>query len=222
MRIDRRDLMNRTALAVIAGVTAGLAPSLSHALSEDEATAHVHGTITEILALVDGPGDSASKAPRLLAIMERRAAMSQIARFAAGIAWRGMNDDQQTRFVTAFGKFISGVYAGRFQEYAGGGPQGEGFEMGRVIDAGRKGMLVKTTIVTTDEAPVVVEWLVTDRPGRVVIADFVIEGVSMLITEREEIGSMLEARGGNVDKLIADLATLSNDRALASGAEGGN
>ncbi len=207
MRIDRRDLLNRTALAVVAGVTAGLAPSLSHALSEDEAIAHVQSTITEILALVDGPGDTASKAPRLLAIMERRAAMPQIARFAAGIAWRGMNGDQQTRFVAAFGMFISRVYAGRFQEYAGGGPPGEGFKMGRVIDAGRKGMLVKTSIIRTGEAPVVVEWLVTDRPGRVVITDFVIEGISMLVTEREEIGGMLEARGGNVEKLIADLAT---------------
>ena len=206
MRIDRRDLLNRMVLAVIAGATAGLAPSLSYALSEDEATAHVQITIDEISALVDSPGDSASKASRLLAIMERRAAMPQIARFAAGIAWRGMNDDQQTRFVAAFGTFISRIYAGRFQEYAGGGPPGEGFKIGRVIDAGRKGMLVKTSIIRTGAAPVVVEWLVTDRPGRIVITDFVIEGISMLITEREEIGSMLEARGGDVEKLIADLA----------------
>ncbi len=50
-----------------------------------------------------------------------------------------------------------------------------------------------------------VEWLVSDRPGRVVVADIVIEGISMLVTEREQIAGMLEARGGNVDKLIADL-----------------
>ena len=85
--------------------------------------------------------------------------------------------------------------------------RGVRLSLGRVIDAGRKGMLVKTSIIRTGEAPVVVEWLVTDRPGRVVIADIVIEGVSMLVTEREEIGGMLEARGGNVEKLIADLAT---------------
>jgi phospholipid transport system substrate-binding protein len=60
--------------------------------------------------------------------------------------------------------------------------------------------------VRPDEAPIAVDWLVTDRPGRTVVADIVIEGVSMLVTEREEIGSMLEARGGDVEKLIADLA----------------
>ncbi len=207
MRIDRRDLLNRTALAVIAGVTVGLAPSLSHALSEDEAIAHVQITVDKVAGLVESHGDIASKASRLLAIMERRAAMPQIARFAAGISWRGMSDDQMTRVVAAFGKFIPRIYANRFQEYAGNGHSGETFKLGRVIDAGRKGMLVKTSIIRTGEAPVVVEWLVTDRPGRVVIADFVIAGVSMLITEREEIGGMLEARGGNVEKLIADLAT---------------
>lgn len=206
MRSDRRDFLGRAVLAGITGVAVGLAPGMSHALSEDEAVAHVQTTINEVSELIDSTGDSASKSARLLEIMQQRAAMPQIARFAAGIAWREMNEDQQTRFVEVFGKFISGLYAGRFQEYASSARTSEAFEIGRVIDAGRKGMLVKTSIIRTGEAPVEVEWLVSDRPGRVVIADIVIEGVSLLITEREEIGSMLEARGGDVEKLIADLA----------------
>ena len=205
MLIDRRELLNRTVLAVIAGVTAGLMPSLSHALSEGEATAHVRTTINEVSSLVDGQADKAVKARELLSIMEQRAAMPQIARFSAGFAWRGMNEDQQARFAAAFGKYLSGLYAGRFQEYAGTGNTGETFKMGPVVDAGRKGMLVKTTILRSGSEPVQVEWLVTDQPGRVVIADIVIEGISMLVTEREEIGGMLEARGGDVEKLIADL-----------------
>jgi len=204
MRIDRRDFLSRTALVVTATAT-GLAPSISFALNENDASTYVRQTIEEVAALVDSPGDGNSKAPKLLDIMERRAAMPQIARFAAGLAWRAMSDDQQTRFTAAFGKFVARVYANRFQEYSGQGKAADSFQLGRVIDAGRKGMLVQTTIVRTGEAPVLVEWLVSDRPGRVTIADIVIEGVSMLITEREEIGSMLEARGGDVERLIADL-----------------
>jgi phospholipid transport system substrate-binding protein len=204
--IGRRGLLKRMKQAAIIAVFAGLAPSLSHALSEDEASDHVRLTINEVSALIDGSGDKTAKARGLLEIMETRAAMPQIARFAAGHSWRGMSDDQQSRFVSAFGPFLSTIYAGRFTEYAGGESSGEPFKMGRVVDAGRKGMLVKTTIQQAGEASVDVEWLVTDRPGRVVIADIVIEGISMLVTEREEIGGMLEARGGDVDKLIADLA----------------
>jgi phospholipid transport system substrate-binding protein len=206
MRIDRRNLLNQMGFAVIAGATFGLAPSLSLALGADQATAHVQGTINEVLALVDSKTNSDSKASQLLAIMERRAAMPQIARFSAGSAWRGMNADQQARFVAAFGTFISGVYAKRFQEYVGVGNSAEAFKIGRVVDAGRKGMLVKTKILRTGEAPVEVEWLVSDQPGQVLIADIVIEGVSLLVTQREEIGGMLESRHGNIDKLITDLA----------------
>jgi phospholipid transport system substrate-binding protein len=206
MTIDRRDLLGRVALFAAAAAGVCLVPSASLALTAQEARAHVKDAIDEVAALVDSKGDAASKAPKLLDIMERRAAMPQIARFAAGVAWRSMSKDQQTRFVTAFGKFLSGVYANKFQEYSGKAKASESFQIGRVIDAGRKGMLVQSTINRPNEAPVQVEWLVSDRPGRIVIADIVIEGVSMLVTEREEIGSMLEARGGNVDKLITDLA----------------
>lgn len=192
-------------MVVVAGLFAGLTPSLSHALNEDAASAHVQATLDEIAALINSSDDTQSKASRLLDIMERRTALQRIARFSAGIAWREMSDDQQTRFVTAFGKFLSSLLASKFQKYAGTSSKGDTFKVERVIDAGRKGMLVKTSIIRTGTAPVVVEWLVSDRPGRIVIADIVIEGISMLITEREEIGSMLEAHGGNVEKLIADL-----------------
>lgn len=206
MRMDKRDFLSRAALAVAGATATGLVPSISLALSENEAASYVRQTIDEVAALVDSPGDGNSKAPKLRDIMERRAAMPQIARFAAGIAWRDMSEDQQRRFTTAFSKFVAGVYANRFQEYSGKSKASESFQLGRVVDAGRKGMLVQTSIIRTGQAPVLVEWLVTDRPGRTVIADIVIEGISMLITEREEIGSMLEARGGDVEKLIADLA----------------
>lgn len=206
MRIDRRKMLSRMGGALVAGATLTLAPTLSHAFGQDEAVAHVRVTINEVAALVDSTDGTAAKASRLLAIMEQRAAMPQIARFAAGTAWRAMSEDQQVRFVAAFNKFISAVYASRFQEYGSTGKSAEAFKIERVIDAGRKGMLVKTSILRTGEAPVDVEWLVTDQPGKVLIADIVIEGVSLLVTQREEIGGMLEARQGDVEKLIADLS----------------
>ena len=205
MRIDRRNVLSQVGLAVISGAMFGLTPTRSHALAADQATTHVQTILNEVLALVDSTGDTTAKAIQLRQIMELRAAMPQIARFAAGVAWRGMNANQQTRFVDAFSKYISTVYFNRFQEYVSAGRSAESFKIGRVIDAGRKGMLVKTKILRNGEVPVSVEWLVTDRPGRVLIADIVVEGISLLVTQREEIGGMLEARHGDVEKLIADL-----------------
>lgn len=208
MMVARREFIVKAAAAgaVAVGMMAGLAAPAC-ALSTDAATAHVRATLDELLALVNSPGDADSKAPRLQAIMEARAAMPQIARFAAGVVWREMNEDQQARFVTAFKRYLAVIYARRFQEYSGAvGAGGPSYTMDGVVDAGNKGILVRTLIARQEGGPVQVEWLVTDRPGRTVIADIVIESVSLLITQREEIGGMFEARGQDVEKLIADLA----------------
>lgn len=203
MTIARREFIG---LIMGAALTAGV-PYSAVALSEPDAVAHVRLTIDELLELAKSAGDADAKAPRLLAIMEVRAAMPQIARFAAGVSWRGMTEDQQGRFVAGFKRFLSVVYARRFQEYSSAGEKGgPSYTMEGTVDAGRKGVLVRTLIAREEGAPVLVEWLVTDQPGRTVIADIVIEGVSLLITQREEIGGMLEARGGDIEKLIADLS----------------
>lgn len=206
MLINRRGLLKRAAGVTICGALPAVVPAVAAALSSDEAAAFVRETIEEVAALLEAPGDSATRAAKLREIMERRGAMSEIARFVAGPAWRSMSEAQQSRFVDTFTDYVSAIYARRFEEYSGKARKNELFTMGPVTDAGRKGVLVRTSIITVGEPPITVDWLVTDRPGRIVISDIVIEGVSLLVTQREEIGAMLEARGGDVDRLIADLA----------------
>jgi len=192
----RRQMLAGTAAAL---ATLALAPRAG-ALEAEEARAFVRAAVDEVLAWVTEPGAPQSRADGLRRILDKRAAMHQIARFAAGVAWRDMSADQQGRFTDAFGHYLAVVYARRFKDYSG-----ETVELGQVIDAGRKGMLVKSTVSQSGGQPILVDWLVSDRPGRTVIADIVIEGVSLLVTQREEVGAMLEARNGDVEKLIAHL-----------------
>jgi len=116
MTIARREVLLRVVLGTAAAMTLGIVPA--RALDEAAATDHVRTTIDQVLALVADAGTSESKAPALLAIMRSRAAMPEIARFAAGVVWRDMNEDQQNRFTDAFARFLSVVYARRFQEYS--------------------------------------------------------------------------------------------------------
>ncbi|MEO0993947.1 MAG: ABC transporter substrate-binding protein [Pseudomonadota bacterium] len=182
-------------------VPAGLLSRPAYALEADDARAHVERAVDAVLNLVRVPGDAASKADKLRQVLDQYAAMPQIARFAAGLAWRDMSDAQQAKYTDAFEHFLSTVYARRFSDYAG-----QDVIVGGVSDSGRRGLTVSSTVTQTGGQPILVDWLVTDRPGRIVIADIVIEGVSLLITQREEIAGMLSARGGDVDRLIADLA----------------
>jgi phospholipid transport system substrate-binding protein len=55
------------------------------------------------------------------------------------------------------------------------------------------------------EAPFDLRWHVSDKSGRNLFFNIIIEGVNMLATERAEIGALLDKRKGNIDTLIADL-----------------
>jgi len=101
---------------------------------------------------------------KLRDILDRYAAMPQIARFSAGLAWRDMSEAQQDRFTDAFGHYLSTVYARRFQDYSG-----VTVSVGEVRDGGRRGLVVETTVPQPKGQPIIVEWLVSDRPGRTVI-----------------------------------------------------
>ncbi len=173
----------------------------ARALEAEEARRHVRAAVDEVLKLASKPGDVSAKSDELADILTRYAAMPQIARFAAGRTWREMSESQQKRFEEAFLHYLSTVYARRFQDYSG-----QTVSLGQVSDAGQRGLTVSSTVSQPQGQPVAVDWVVSDRPGRVVIADIVIEGVSLLVTQREEIGAMLQARGGNIDRLITDLA----------------
>ena len=55
------------------------------------------------------------------------------------------------------------------------------------------------------EAPFDLRWHVSDKSGKNLFFNIIIEGVNMLTSERTEVGAMLDKRKGDIDKLIADL-----------------
>jgi phospholipid transport system substrate-binding protein len=64
---------------------------------------------------------------------------------------------------------------------------------------------VVSTMTLRGESPFEVRWQVSDRSGQQKFFNLIIEGVNLLSAERQEIGTMLERRGGNIDRLIEDL-----------------
>lgn len=197
MLLDRRSLMAGGLASVIAF---GAAPAL--ALTSEQATAHVRTTIGELVTLLRQPGSATSRAPELRRIMETRGNLPQIAKFSAGRVWREMSAEQQQRFVDAFSHYVAVTYSRRFDEYSGD----PDIYVGQTIDVGQKGFVVETPIRQPQGNPVRVEWLVSDRGGKVEINDIIIEGVSMATTQREEIAGKFQSRGQDVEALITDLA----------------
>lgn len=172
------------------------------ALSTDAAQEFVTGLIAEFRALVQNKRSGAEGAAEFLALLERKSALAPVGRFAMGRAWREMKETQQTAYQDAFRSYISQTYQNRFSEYAG-----EDISIIGAMDAGQKGILVKSQLLRPSSEPVVVEWLVDDRTGAPLLSDVLFEGVSLAITLRETFGGMLEKRNGDIDRFISDLGT---------------
>lgn len=200
--MDRRGiLISGTAAAL------GLMVRPAAAQSADAAQAHVEATIDDILGLVAANLSKAETAAALRRIIVARTAVDYIARFAAGRAWRDMSESQQARFTKAFIDSVASEYAGHFRRFEGeAGDLRKFVRISGVDNAGRKGVLVRTQIVPESEPAISVDWLVSDRSGRIAVSDLVVEGISMAITQREVIGGMLDARAGDIERLIADLS----------------
>ena len=196
MSISRRGFISGAAATAAVG---GAMPAL--AITPAAAKSHIKVTVDELRRLLNSAAGGPVGAPSLRKIIARRANLPLIARFCAGRSWRNMSDDQRNRYVDAFSHYISVTYARRFTDFSGP----PDITIGRTVDAGRKGILVESPIAMPDGKRYMVEWLVSDRSGPVAIIDLVIERVSLAATQRDEIGAMLDKRGGNVDALIQAL-----------------
>ena len=72
-------------------------------------------------------------------------------------------------------------------------------------DLGAKGVLVKSKVDRPIEPNFDLDWWVIEVNGRPRMFDLVIEGVSLISTERTEIGALLESVGGDISKMTAKL-----------------
>ena len=68
---------------------------------------------------------------------------------------------------------------------------------------------VSTIAYLKGQSPFEVTFLVSDRSGRDLFFNMFIEGVNLLLTERTEIGAILDSKKGDIDALIVELKRLS-------------
>lgn len=193
-------MTRRGALALTAGALV-LVAGRAAALTTADASSFVEGLIKDLRVLVQDDRKGAEGAAEFLTLLERKSALDTVGRFAMGRAWREMSEAQRTAYQTAFRTYISSTYQRRFGEYSG-----EDISVTGALDAGQKGVLVKSVVTRPSGAPVEVEWLVSDQTGATLLSDIIFEGVSLAITLRETFGGMVDKRNGDIDLFIADLA----------------
>jgi phospholipid transport system substrate-binding protein len=121
-----------------------------------------------------------------------------IARFVLGRYWRSASQEEQQEFLRLFEDYVVFVYGTRFSSLSG-----ETLRI-RGSRSEETGVIVSTDIINPgSEAPVKIDWRLVTDSGAFKINDVVIEGISMMVTQRSEFASVIQRHGGQVSGLLS-------------------
>ncbi|GAB5446951.1 MlaC/ttg2D family ABC transporter substrate-binding protein [Gymnodinialimonas sp.] len=186
----------------IAGASLPFLPRAGHAMTAGQAQALVEAAVADVNRVIASGGSDASVLREMERILSTYADVPTIARSVLGPPARSASNAQLRAFTEAFQDYFSAKYGRRFREFIGGSITVNG------VRPVRSFFEVITTVNLRNDSPFELRWLVSDGSGRPLFFNLIIQGVNLMISERTEIGAMLEARGGNIDALTQHLRTL--------------
>lgn len=189
--------------AITAGLaTLGLAslPGGAQALTEARARALIDQVVSDINRVIASGQSLGAMIADFERIFSRYGDVPIIARSTLGPDANRASAAQMRAFTEAFRGYVARKYGKRFNEFAGGRIEVKGV---REVKSWHE---VRSVVYLRGESPFEVSFLVSDRSGQDRFFDMVIEGISLRLSERTEIGTMLDRRNGNIDALIADLS----------------
>ncbi len=150
-----------------------------------------------LVAIVNGPGDTASKRQALQPIIDGDVDVAGIARFCLARFWNTATPDQQGKYVALFHQVLLNNISGHLGEY-----QGVSYTMNGAHPEGG-GDIVATVITRPNNPPANVSWVISTASGSPKIVDVVAEGTSMRLQQRADYTSYLQRHGNSIDALIA-------------------
>ena len=193
----RRRILALTASAAGAGLL--LSPVPARALTAAAAERLVNSLVADINKVINSGRSERQMYPEFERLFARYADVPTIARYVLGVDARRASSAQLSSFTKAYQGYVSRKYGRRFREFIGGELVVQGSRQVREY------IEVRTVARLRGEAPFEVTFAVSDRSGRDKFFNMTIEGVNMLLSERTEIGALLDRRGGDIDALIRDL-----------------
>jgi phospholipid transport system substrate-binding protein len=179
-------------LAIAAGPAAA-APDTTDA----KATAFMNEMWNHALELLNKKAPAAERQARFRELFHNDFDSPGIARFVLGRYWRTASPEEQKEFLKLFEDYVVYVYTARLSDF-----EGEQFK----INSARPDqdtVLVSTDVITPGAPqPLRVDWRLVNDDGAYKITDVIVDGVSMLVTQRSEFASVIQRHGGQVQGLI--------------------
>ncbi len=131
-------------------------------------------------------------------VIRRTFDIATMARLSVGSSWAALTEAQRQQMTDSYGRYISAIYAERFDSYGG--------QKLQVTDEqpAAAGIMVRSQIVKANGEPVKVDYLMRRNGEAWLIADVYLDGaISEVATRRSEFAAILRSQG--IDGLITAL-----------------
>jgi phospholipid transport system substrate-binding protein len=178
----------------------------SPSLADDKADANAfaddlgHKALAVIL---DKSLSKDAKRTRLETLFQENVDIDWIGKFVLGRFWRSATEQQKHDYLTNYKTFLIKHYTSNLSEFTDAN-----FEVVKVVPEERGGNVVTLHLKRANAEDTVVNYTVRKKAdGKLNVYDIVVEGVSMITTQRSEFSSVVSQKG--LDYLIAELGNRS-------------
>lgn len=196
----RQSKIRRAALAAITAACVMVVPFAAPAAAESGASPFIRDLGARAIAVLQSPEMGvAERDAKFHQLLNDGFDMKLIGRFVLGRYWRQASPEARREYLALFGDYVTRTYSARLGGYAG--------EKLVVVSeqamSNGKDYLVNTRLARAGGPAVKAAWRVRNGKKGLRIIDVVVEGMSMIVTQRDEFASVVRARG--IDGLIATL-----------------
>lgn len=166
-------------------------PWLPATASVPDAESFIRQIGDEVMAiLTDQSKNDSEKLVELKAMLDSYTDIDLISRLVLGRYWKTASDAERDDYVQLFHELLMKTLAARLGDY-----NGQTFEIVGSQQVSKVDSTVATKIIRVAGKPLNVDWRVRDKDGNFAIIDVVAEGVSLVVSQRNEVGSIVEREG---------------------------
>jgi phospholipid transport system substrate-binding protein len=198
----KRRVFRGASLAAVTALITLSQPSFAASASGSETVQGLYDTLLSTMKNGHTLGQS-GRFVQLEPVVRRTFDIASMARLSVGSAWAGLTEAQRQQVTESYGRYISAIYAERFDSYAG--------QKLQVTDEqpAAAGVMVRSQIVKASGEPVKVDYMMRKNGDAWLISDVYLDGaISEVATRRSEFAAILRNEG--IDGLIAALNRKAN------------
>jgi phospholipid transport system substrate-binding protein len=162
----------------------------------------VQSTVNRAAKTLSGNLTKEERIEKLKEIAKDTVDIKGIGLYSLGSFRKNINDEQIKQYEIFFEQYFLKSFSSRLAEYTN--PEIEVVSKKKINE---NYTIVSSTLVSTEQRPEVkIDWRIyTKNPNNPKIRDLIIEGLSLVRTQKEEFSSIIQSNNGDINVLIKSL-----------------